>query len=302
MTEPEILTTTLNRKWVMKMMIFLIALLILGVWGTVDALVLYPRRGEHHVQFMLKDYLQKLADEGALMRDASVADPAAALVELSKRRDLDPTSVEGMRKQWLESLSRIANLGAITEANRSAPPAPPSATNVRVTTFADPRGSLDELLKALANANVPKPLAAYDIPLQWLFAVIGFGFSLWMIYFLLKCKGTRFQYDPAEKRLTVPGGKSFTPADITDVDKRDWHKFFIYMKINGFDGEQKFDLLRYAPLEDWIEEMRRLRPGYDPAEDAKPEEEQPEADAEPTDAAESSESRGEESEQQAPKA
>jgi hypothetical protein len=297
MSESQILTTTLNRKWVTKMGIFLLALVILGVWGTMDAVWLYPRSGRHHVQFMLKDYLDRLADSGAIMRDASVADPAAALKDLGQKRDLDPTSIEGARKQWLESLSRIASLRSITKANSVGQPAAPSATNIMVTTFADPVATRELLKQELANANSPKPLAAYDIPLQWLFAAIGFGGSIWMVYFLLRCKGTRFRFDPESNRLTLPDGKSFIPADITDVDKRDWHKFFIYMNINGFDGEQKFDLLRYSPLEDWIEEMRKLRPGYDPAEDAKPEEES--ATENGQEAAESADQRSEEG---APKA
>lgn len=293
MSESQTLTTTLNRKWVMKMGIFLLALLVLGVWGTIDAVRIYPRSGRHHVQFMLKDYLDKLADSGAIVREASVPDPAATLKELGQRRGLDPTSIEGARKQWLESLSRVASLSGITKTNAAGQPAPPSATDVMVTMFADPVATRDLLRQELANANAPKPLAAYDIPLQWLFAAIGFGGSIWMIYFLLRCMGTRFMYDPEAKRLTLPSGKSFIPADITDVDKRDWHKFFIYMNINSFDGEQKFDLLRYSPLEDWIEEMRKLRPGYDPAEDVKSEEEQAAVDGD--EAAESSGVKSEES-------
>jgi hypothetical protein len=272
MSDAPRLTTTLNRKWLTKMFIFMAALFILGIWGTADAFWIYPKRGEAHAKFMLRDYLDKLASEGALVRLASVPDPAAEYARLSAANP-DPSSVDGARYAWLESVGRVDSLARLTRENQAAQAAGDSKGPVDTQTiFADPTKRLADVKAELANRNVPKPLSAYDIPLQYVFAIVGFAGGFWMVFFLARNKGIRYEYDPAAKRLFVPGGRSFTPADITDVDKRDWHKYFIYLKINGFDGEQKFDLLRYAPLEDWVEEMRKLRPGYDPAEDEKPEE------------------------------
>lgn len=267
MSDATRLSTRLNRKWLTKMSIFMAALVILGVWGAVDALWLYPRRGEHHATFMLKDYLQKLSDEGSLVRAASIEDPEGEHRRLSQMNP-PPSGGEAARLAWLDSLGRIHNLGALARQNQEAKAgAGATGTPNTRTMFADPSSRLDELTKDLANRNVPKPLSAYDIPLQYVFAVAGLGGAVSMVFFLLGCKRVRFEYDPQEKRLFLPSGKSFVPADISEVDKRDWHKYFLYMRINGFEGEQKFDLLRYSPLEDWLEEMRRLRPGYDPAED-----------------------------------
>ncbi|MDX2116532.1 MAG: hypothetical protein SFZ24_13055 [Planctomycetota bacterium] len=259
-------TTTLNRKWVAKMIIFLAALFILGVWGTADALLIYPRRGEHHAQFALKDYLERVDASGQSLLRASVEDPAAEMQRLSATPPTDP--VDTAKQQWLESLSRIHSLAALTEQNRAALAASPGATPDTVTMFSNSRQKLQDLQTQLANQNAPKPLSAYDIPLQYLFMLIGFAGSLWMVFFLFRCAATRFQYDRAEKRLFLPDGRSFVPADVEELDKRDWHKYFIYVKLAGQPGETKLDLLRYAPLEEWILEIEKLTPNYKPEEES----------------------------------
>ena len=48
MAETAPLRTTLTRKWLVKMWIFTLFLLGLGVWGAIDAWVVYPKRGERH--------------------------------------------------------------------------------------------------------------------------------------------------------------------------------------------------------------------------------------------------------------
>lgn len=276
MLESTRLTTSLNRKWLVKMTIFLVALVVLGVWGTLDAVWIYPQRGRNHSEFALKDYLERLDQRGTLLSDASVEDPATVLRDL-QRAPQPPKSIEEARFVWLESLSRFHSMESLTRKNAQAKAQIPSATSDTETMFASPRTVLDKLKTDLAGRNQPKPLSAFDIPLQYLFALLGFGGAAWMTVFLLRCKAKRFEFDPAENRLFLPDGKSFVPADITEVDKRDWHKFYLYMNIHGFEGEQKFDLLRHAPLEEWLETMRKLRPGYDPAEDAT---EEPSAESE----------------------
>lgn len=264
-------TTRLNRGWVMKMLIFTICLLGLGAWGTLDAFVVYPNRGRSHAKFMLYQYLGRLNDTGLLLRGADVADPDAELARLRTDTAIGANSVEAARRDWLLSLSRVHDLAAITQLNqqelnrRSADPA--GGQRATPTLFPDARTLLDELHGQLNNAAIPAPLNAYDIPLQYLFMVVGFGGGAWILMLLARCSRKTFRFDSAEMRLTLPDGRAFTPAQIKDVDKRDWHKYYLYFTVEGLDGEIKFDLLRYTPLEEWLELMRKARPGYDPAED-----------------------------------
>lgn len=269
-SQPGILTTTINRRWFFKMLVFLAGLFILGVWGTADALWLYPTRGRHHIEFSQRDYLDALAKEGVLVRDASVTDPAA---ELSRLQSQTPAagSSGATKLIWLESLSRLNDLDALARENKAAIEAHAAAGKIgspdTKTMFSDPRAALDKLNTDLANRNLPKPLAAYDIPLQYFFMALGFGGTLWMIFFLARTSRVKFKYDPAAKRLFLPDGRSFVPAEISEVDKRDWHKYYMYMTVKGFDSELKLDLLRYAPLEEWALEMEKLHPNYEPPEE-----------------------------------
>lgn len=280
MTEGTRQSTRLNSKWVFKMTLFLLLLLGLGVWAAADAFWIYPARGRNHVDFALRAYLECLRNEGRLMAAASVEDPAAELARLDASNSAESRSCDSFKYAWLLSLSRIERMSALTQRNRQAISEAGGSVGVTtLTMFADPQDTLDSLSKRLGTANAPKPLAAYDIPLQYVFMAVGFGGAAWMVLFLMRCRRTVFQYDPAEHRLFMPGGKSFVPAEIKDVDKRDWHKYYIYLTLNDGSKEMKFDLLRYSPLEEWILEMEKLHPNYEPPppEDA---EEEPSASAE----------------------
>ena len=56
--DTTLLRTSISRNWLIKMAVFLIALLGFGTWGLVDALVIYPRKGLEDASFKLKNYLQ----------------------------------------------------------------------------------------------------------------------------------------------------------------------------------------------------------------------------------------------------
>lgn len=275
----------------MKMLIFAICLIGLGAWGTLDAFVVYPNKGKAHAKFMLYQYLGRLSDSGLLLRGADVADPAAELSKLRTDSTLGANSVESARRDWLTSLSRVYDLSEISRQNkteidrRTADPA--SGQQATPTLFPDARALLTTLEGELQNATVPAPLNAYDIPLQYLFMFIGFVGGGWILLLLVRCSRKVFRFNPEDMRLTLPDGRSFTPAQIKDVDKRDWHKYYLYFTVEGIDGELKFDLLRYAPLEEWVESMRKARPGYDTVEDepkGKGAEEQAAPAEEPSDA------------------
>ncbi len=267
----EVQTSRLNRGWVIKMTLFAVGLIGLGAWGTLDAFVVYPKRGEAHAKFMQYQYLGRLSEAGLLLRGADVADPVAELERLRNDATLGANSVEAARRDWLVSLSRVSDLNKVAQENRTElerrAANPAGGQNETRTLIPNPRATLDALESALQNATVPAPLNAYDIPLQYVFMAIGYGGGLWILLLMARCSRNVFRFDPAEMRLTLPDGRTFTPAQIKDFDKRDWHKYYLYFTIEGMDGEIKFDLLRYAPLEEWVESMRRARPGYDPTED-----------------------------------
>ncbi len=266
-------TTSISRKWLVKMVIFMVALAGLGAWGAADAWIVYPARGEKHAKFMLRDYLGAMRDAGRLSA-ASVPDPATELARL--RTDGTSTDAEAARLGWLTSLSRIHNLTQEEQAMASVGPGEDA-----LTVFANPRQRLSDLETELGTQNVPSALSAYDIPFQYLLVLLGFGGSLAMVVFLIRVAARKFSWDPGEHRLTLPDGRSFTPEQITKVDKRDWHKYFIHLTVEGegFDKEVRLDLLRFVPLEQWVLEMETLHPNYEPPEADAPEAAPAEADA-----------------------
>lgn len=251
-------TTSLNRRWVLKMCAFLVAMLVLGVWGAYDAFSLYPRRGLDSAEYLQMKYLEEANKTGT----ASLAGVKAPKTELMRLRESDPAvGVELARMRWLEALSLVRNLEKIEAqlaAGEAVDPGPDTSM---------PNGSakLEELTRKWSSQNQPAALSPFDIPVQYLFTVIGLGLSMYIVFFLLKCSRTKFRYEPGSMRLTIPDGRSFVPGEIEEVDRRLWHKFFVEMKVKGL-GTVKLDLLRYSPLEEWFLEMEKASPGYVPPE------------------------------------
>lgn len=261
---PATLTTTLNRRWLVKMSIFLIALTGLGVWGLIDALVVYPNRGRASAEYLQFRYLEQSERSGQLFR-TTVEDPAAELKRLRAAGE-QVNDVERARRQWLHALSMTTSLSRITEQNKAETARPIGQRGDTPTMFSDPRARLDTLTQKWSTQTAPKPLSGLDIPSQWVFVAVGFGGAAYLAFFLLRCCRVKFRYAPAERRLTIPSGKSFTPADMREIDKRLWHKFFLFVTLNDGSPEIKLDLLRYSPLETWILEMWEHSPNYIPEE------------------------------------
>lgn len=264
--------TTLTRSWVIKSSIFAIVLGALGVWGLIDATIVYPSRGRAHASFMEFMYLG-MAGEAGMLSLSSVSDPEGALRDLNEqRRELEDrlreagegsltakrTQMELLKREWLTSLSRV---GLLTPDR---------------TVIESPVQRIQELGEEWSNKNPPKPLAAYDIPMQWLFVVIGFGGCAWFVSLMLRVKKRVFHYEPQDHKLTLPDGRTITPDQISEVDKRKWDKFFVTLRLQ--DGASvKLDLLRHTPLEQWVLEMEKHTPGYEAEEaPAAAEEETPE--------------------------
>ena len=254
-------TTKLSRRWLIKTLIYFVALTGLGVWGLYDGLYAYPKRGAESSSFLEKEYLVQARDAGRLLR-SSVPDPRERLNDLNENRQrLERERAEAAQQnrtqtaadratdlalyEWLVSLGRI---GRLDPAH---------------TVFADPVDRLSELETQWATRTPPKPLSGYDIPSQWVIAAFGLGLGVWIAFVIAKASAKRFRWDPQEMRLTLPGGRAITPKDIKELDKRKWDKWFVTLILN--DGaEIKLDLLRYDPLEAWVLEMEKHTEGYVP--------------------------------------
>jgi len=241
--------TTVNGKWLVKIAIFMVALAALGVWGLLDATVYYPARGAAAEQWARYEYLQAADDSGELLL-TTVGDPRAELDRLRPlRNDLAHTAsgetltakkaaTELKRLGWLES---AATIGRLTP---------------KYTAFTQPRAELDELDNALASQAQPKPLAAWDIPLQWGFVAVGFAGAGWLLLLIVSVSRRKYRFDPETLTLTLLDGRAITPEQLTELDKRKWDKFLVTLRLKD-GGSAKLDLLRYSPLEEWVLEMEK---------------------------------------------
>jgi hypothetical protein len=261
--------TTISRNWLAKMTLFIAAFIGLGIWGLVDAIWVYPARGARHAEFMEYQYLSAQQEAGEILR-SSIDDPGTEYERLRADQEtlageLAATAPESVQRRRLQAeLDKLAWLRSLSLIGRLDP---------EFTTFEAPRERLDELADQWSTAEQPKPLSALDIPTQWLFVAIGFGGAVWMLLVVTRVLKTKFKYDEAEHRLTLPSGESFTPEQVQELDKRKWDKFFVTVKLT--DGTtHKLDLLRYQPLEEWILEMEKLSPHCET-----PEEDEDEAEA-----------------------
>jgi hypothetical protein len=261
--------TVLNRTWLIKVVVMTLVLIAFGSWGLYDAVVAYPNRGEGYASHAELEYLRaaQAADEneerGVFRRELDIPDPVAELAALRGREDeLSNASpgrqlraqMELRRLDWLTSLQRIGQL----EPER--------------TTFEFPRQRLTELEAKWTTQTPPSPLAFYDIPSQWLIMVVCYGFALHLTLLFVRVASKSYSWDPVDKRLTLPGGESLVPDDLTEVDKRKWDKFIVYLRVR--DGHEKLggqaikvDTYRYALLEDWILDMEAAGPGTQETDD-----------------------------------
>lgn len=265
------LTTRLNRPWVIKTTIYLVCMLGLGMWGLVDGLVVYPNRGKRAAEYLEMQYLEHAQRSGSLLT-AALDDPRAEYqrlraAERDLEREADEASKAGRtivaeqkqtelaRFRWLSQLARVGSI---------------SNTKTRMLSadgVSDPARRLTELQKAWASRSVPKPLSSFDIPSQWVIAAVGFGAASWILFILVRASRQRFRFEPDSLRLTLPDGRSIQPKDIKEVDRRKWDKFFVFLHLKDDGAEVKLDLLRYSPLEEWVLEMEKQTDGYVPPEE-----------------------------------
>lgn len=262
-TNPGTLTTTISRKWTLRMVIIAIVLLAFGVWGFYDAYVVYPARGARSAEWLEFQYLDQFSTlRPPLDGRASVADPQAELTRI-ERRLAETGQVDAADRALREWVNALHLIGKRDPATTTVIPRE-DFRGVAVSGARERRADLAQrwTTGSGASAATPSPLSRWDIPVQWLITLCGIGIGLYMFFLLLRVRMRRFTYDPATKRLTLPGGASIVPDDIEDFDKRKWHKFFVALKVKPghpqLGGKTvELDLLRFVPLEDWVLEMER---------------------------------------------
>ncbi len=265
-TRGGLLTTSVSRRWLLKWGAICIVGLGLGVWGLYDWQVAYPARGELHARFMLKQYLEQAAGDFAL-RSASVEDPAAEMERLDQAAaEGSLTALQQSRELWLTALTRLHSLEDLAAENAAMLERPAGERSDTHTWFVRPNDTLDELRTELQATSQPKPLSAYDLPVQALIMVAGFAVGGLLLLHIVRTFLTRYRYAPDERRLVLPSGRELTPDDIAFVDKRKWDKFFVFLKLKQEQGgeEIKVDLYRFEPLEEWILDMEPHTEGYEP--------------------------------------
>lgn len=250
---PATATTTIRREWLVKMALFFALLVFFGLYGLYDALHAYPKRGRLASSYLKWQYLQAAEAEWVLGPGAGAENPSEELARLSERERAGTlNAVDRAKLAWLRSLKVLKPFGEIDAAD---------------TRIADARADLAALTQqwqssADGKKASPKPLAVYDIPVQWLFVAIGFGGGLWMLVHFVRVRSRSYSWDEAEKRLTLPDGSSLVPADLEDVDKRRWEKYIVFVKVRPGHRphggrELKLDLYQHVPLEAWVLEMEK---------------------------------------------
>lgn len=283
----EVQRTRLNKPWLVRVIGLLIGVTALGGWFALDAWVIYPNRGEKAIKFAELAYLQEAQIANLTPARVDVADPRAELERLDQRREASDaalSNVEARQFDWLTQISRLHNLDAVAARNEAARRVWGGEAGAEperpLTVFRDPRGRLSELNTELSGETAPKPLSTFDMPSQYGGLIVSIVAAVLMLLFFFRIRGQVYTYEPGAMRLTLPDGFSFTPDMIETVDKRKWDKFIVFLTLQGESGERRIDLFRHAPLEEWILEMERHHPNYDPDADDEDDEEDAEEAAE----------------------
>ncbi len=255
--------TTINRKWTIKMIVIGTVLVGFGIWGLIDAAVVYPRRGYVAASWLEFQYLELFSrSRPPLDARAGIADPRAELDRL-ERTAQDRGSLEPVDKALAEWLDQLNVVGRLDGPTATAIP----RTDFRGEQVTDARARLTELTKQWTEGGEqkqsPSKLSFWDIPVQWLIMVVGLAIGAYMFLLILRVRSKSYAWDASQMRLTLPTGEHLTPADLDDVDKRKWHKFFVTLKVKPSHAQLggkgiELDLLRYEPLEAWVLEMEKV--------------------------------------------
>lgn len=255
--------TRLRPSWRNRTLIIAIVLLGFGAWGAYDASVAYPARGRKVAEKLEYNYLvaAKHGDENASLRaaDVSVPEPAKALARLKERvvsQDPPLSEFESSRLRWLDALPVVGMLDeshtTYTDSTAATPDEP-----------RDPNTRFDELDATWAGVSPPKPLHSYDLLFQWIIFAVCWTLGMLALGTMALTSFKKFAFDSQSHTLTLPTGQSLTPDDLAEIDKRKWHKFFVFLTVSAehpaLAGRTlKIDLFRRDRLEGWILEMEKI--------------------------------------------
>ena len=250
------LKAPLRRKWVTYVAIFFVACVGICVWAYLDATWIYPERGKKVADYTEYSYLGEVGRANNTLRNAGVADPKARFAELDANRPMPSDTVTFTQHAWLQALSRLNQLD-------------PEYTTYASDTAA--RERYEALGKIWQTQTQPKPLAAYDIPSQWAILAVFIVLAGYNAFLFIRASLKSYYYDPKSHTLTLPGGATFTPEHIDEIDKRRWDKFKIALTLTGdhptMGGQTvHFDTYRHDQLEEWILAMEEQ--AFGPEEDS----------------------------------
>lgn len=245
----------LSRRWALKTGIGALVCLGVGVWGYVDATMVYPKRGYRAAEQFEQSYLEAMRESGRGLERASVDDPVGKFGELSKAKAEGGKlgTADETLHAWLESLKLVSKLGP----ENTKIPRKDFRSGGEVRTAAE---RLDALSKI--KGGKVSPLSAWDIPSQWLIMVVFLAFGAWLGALFVRVAGRKYRWEAGTQTLTLPGGQKVTPGDVAEFDKRKWDKFLVTLAIKESHptlGGQRVvvDLYRHEPVEEWILAMER---------------------------------------------
>ena len=232
----------LNSKWATRMLLITVVLLLFGGWGLYDALIVYPNRGKSFAAYQQLQYLQA-AQRAGKMFDASIIDPAGRLETLEGQDVLQLSEFDRAQREWLKALA-VPGMGTL---------------NADHTRMDDPAGELTRLTERFQTEKPKKPLADYDIVMQWVICGVCWAIGLYIIGLMLMVRARVYRWDADTKTITLPDGTKVGPADLDTEDPADlskWQKFIVVLRPRAghesLKGPIRFDVFRHAPVEDWL--------------------------------------------------
>lgn len=257
---------TLSPRYWIKQAIIIVVVAGLGVWGFLDGFVIYPAQAVKFAQWSEWEYLSFLespppgASAGANLGVASIPDPEDEYRRLGEPDYVrNPGTLEEVRGNWLDALTIVNRLDAkyTTYPRENDDEGKIESAFTRLGDLRDEWGNVD-------RANAPKRRSKLDIMFQYPIFAVGIGLALYFGYGLFRAVATRYSWEPAAKRITLPGGIEVTPDQVDEFDKSQWHKFYVVLNLGQSHPTHagksiKVDLYRHRGVEDWILEMERER-------------------------------------------
>lgn len=239
--------TTLDKRWVVRMLLIAVVLWAFGGWAFYDATIKYPAKGRAAAQGLQLRYMQEVMKTRS-MYDTPVVDPAGDLEQLREKDLLDLSPADAAKLEWLRALS-TPGLGLL---------------NPEHTKFSDPQAEFERLSEIERTKGFPPLLSQYDILVQWVICAVCWVLGLFMIVLFVGVKSKVYRWDAATKTLTLPRGEQIGPADLDPQDPVDlskWNKFLVFLRPRPghgkFSGPIKLDVFRYEPLEDWVKVLAK---------------------------------------------